>query len=623
MKIPPKKESKNKKTPISKKLPIPPMTPKSIFGNIFFYVFLVMGMLVLVSAFSQYDGSLEEKPISELITLIREDKVQDIEVSGNDIEILLQDGSKFTAQKESGISFDEILANNDIDGSKVAGEIKIVHKTALIEILGPLLSFGIPILILLFIFRQMRGASGDILSFGKSKAKLFNKKEGEKTTFADIAGVEEAKKEMQEIVDFLKHPQKYRKLGARIPKGVLLIGPSGVGKTLLAKAIAGEAHVPFFSVAGSEFMEMLVGVGSARARDLFATAKANQPSLIFIDEVDAIGRQRGMGIGGGHDEREQTLNQILIEMDGFDPRTSVIVLAATNRPDMLDPALIRAGRFDRTIHIPLPDLKEREAIMKIHMKGKPFEDNVRVEKIAKKTVGFSGADIENMMNESAILAARDNRSKIANKDVEEAALKVTMGSERKTLQTDQERKMTAYHEAGHALVASRVPEMDPVSRVSIVARGASLGHTSIEPMRDRYNETRTRLLSMITTMLGGRAAEEVVFNELTIGAADDIEKATKLARRMVMQYGMSSLGPISYNGKSDEFMLAREFGYRSPQYSDEMAAKIDKEVEKIVASCFDEAKAILSKNRKALDNVTDVLLVKETVYEDEFKEIIS
>jgi len=605
-----------------RKMSATPMPPKSIFSNLFFYIFLAFGILILSSVFSTYDGGLEEKPISELINLIREDKVQDVEVAGDDIEVLLQDGSKFRTSKESGISFDEILKNNGLESSKVAGEIKVTHKTALVDIIGPLLSFGLPILILLFIFKQMRGASGDILSFGKSRARLFNKKDSEKITFADVAGVEEAKKEMQEIVDFLKNPQKYRKLGARIPKGVLLIGPSGVGKTLLAKAIAGEANVPFFSVAGSEFMEMLVGVGSARARDLFATAKANEPSLIFIDEVDAIGRQRGMGIGGGHDEREQTLNQILIEMDGFDPRTSVIVLAATNRPDMLDPALIRAGRFDRRIHIPLPDLKEREEIMKIHMRGKPFEADVKVEKMAKKTIGFSGADIENMMNEAAILAARDDRSEIANKDIEEAALKVTMGNERKTLQSEQERKMTAYHEAGHALVASRLPDVDPVSRVSIVARGASLGHTSIEPLRDRYNETRTRLLSMITTMLGGRAAEEIVFNELTIGAADDIEKATGLARRMVTQYGMSGLGPISYNGKSDEFMLARELGYHAPQYSEEMAAKIDREVEKIVAACFTRAREALLKDRKVLDRITQLLLEKETIYEDEFQELI-
>lgn len=619
-----KKKSINKQKKLapkkmSGKMPIP---PKNIFGNIFFYVFLLIGLFLLVGTFSGFEAGLEEKSISETIELIKQEKVQDIIISGDTIEVLLKDGTKFTSKKEIGISFDEILSNSNVSTELVGGEIKVEHKTALIDILGPLLSFGLPILILLFIFKQMKGAGGDIMSFGKSRAKLFNKQDSDKKTFDDIAGVKEAKKEMREIVDFLKYPKKYRKLGARIPKGVLLIGPSGVGKTLLAKAIAGEADVPFFSVAGSEFMEMLVGVGSARARDLFAMAKANQPSLIFIDEVDAIGRQRGSGIGGGHDEREQTLNQILIEMDGFDPRTNVIVLAATNRPDMLDPALVRAGRFDRRIHIPLPDLKEREEIMKIHMKGKPFEDDVRVERIAKKTVGFSGADIENMLNESAILAARSDREKISSQDLDEAALKVTMGSERKTLQTDQERKMTAYHEGGHALVASHMKEMDPVSRVSIVARGASLGHTSIEPLRDRYNETKTRIVSMITTMLGGRAAEEIVFKEMTIGASDDIEKATKLARKMVTQYGMSDLGPVSYNGKGDKMMLAKEFGLSHSGPSEEMAAKIDHEIEKIVSSCYENAKKIIVTHLKTLDKISDALLEKETLYEDEFKQLL-
>lgn len=607
------------KTPDQLKAPTP---PKSMLNNVFFYVFLFITILLVISTISEYNGNIEEKSISETIDAVNQGRVQDITVSGDKVEVLLQDGSRFFSKKETTISFDEILSNNNVDRSKVAGVVKIEQKIGLLEIIGPLLSFVLPILILLFIFKQMRGSSGDILSFGKSRARLFNKETSQKITFDDIAGVKEAKKEMMEIVDFLKHPQKYRKLGARIPKGVLLIGPSGVGKTLLAKAIAGEANVPFFSVAGSEFMEMLVGVGSARARDLFNVAKTHQPSLIFIDEIDAIGRQRGMGIGGGHDEREQTLNQILIEMDGFDQRTNVIVLAATNRPDMLDPALIRAGRFDRRINIPLPDLKDREEIMKIHMRGKPFEDGVSVEKIAKKTVGFSGADIENMLNEAAILAARSNRDKINNDDVEEAALKVTVGSERKTLQTEAERKMTAYHEGGHALIAKSVPDMDPVGRVSIVARGASLGHTSITPDRDRYNETKTRLLSMITTMLGGRAAEEIVFDELTIGAADDITKATGIARKMVTQFGMSSLGPISYDANGKDMMLAREFGLHAPAYSDEMAAKIDAEVERIMDGCYAEAKRVIHEKRVVLDKIASALLEKETIFEDEFNELL-
>jgi len=595
--------------------------PKGLFNNVFFYVFLILLAYLFFGALFQADIGKEEIPINEVINLIEEEKVQDIVVNGNNIEILLRDGSSFESNKETDISFDEILANNNVDRSKIAGELVVKHEINLFDIVTPIISFLFPLLFLVFIFRQMRNASGDIMSFGRSRAKLFSKDNPE-VTFKDVAGIKEAKEELYEIVDFLKNPEKYRKLGARIPKGILLVGPSGVGKTLLAKAIAGEANVPFFSVAGSEFMEMLVGVGSARARDLFNRAKASQPSLIFIDEVDAIGRQRGMGIGGGHDEREQTLNQILIEMDGFDPRVNVIVIAATNRPDMLDPALIRPGRFDRKISLPMPDLEDRVEIIKIHMRGKPFSKDVSVESIAKRTVGFSGADLENMLNEAAILAARDDKKAIDNGDLEEAALKVTMGSERKTLQSEEERKMVAYHEAGHALVASNMSEMDPVHMISIVARGASLGHTSFPPERDRYNETRTRLLSIITTMLGGRAAEEVVFDELTVGASDDIDKATTLARKMVTEYGMSSLGPISYQGPRSTSWLAKELG-EGAHYSEEMAAKIDREVEKIVDGAFANAKKIISNKRKSLDAVAGELLEKETIRGEEYQKILA
>ncbi|RJR27160.1 ATP-dependent metallopeptidase FtsH/Yme1/Tma family protein [candidate division WWE3 bacterium] len=592
-----------------------------IFNNVFFYIFLVFTLYMLLVSFSQFSASSKEVPISEVITNIREEKVQDIVVSDNDIEVLLKDGTKIVAKKESAISFDEVLKNNNLDASKIAGELRVEHRLSFEQILTPLIMFGFPILILFLIFRQMKTSSGDIFSFGRSRARVFSHGQS-RITFNDVAGIEEAKREMMEIVDFLKYPQKYRKLGARIPKGVLLVGPSGVGKTLLAKAIAGEANVPFFSAAGSEFMEMLVGVGSSRVRDLFRMARESQPSLIFIDEVDAIGRQRGMGIGGGHDEREQTLNQILIEMDGFDTRTDVIVLAATNRPDMLDPALIRPGRFDRKITIPLPDIKEREEIIKIHMRGKPFTDDLKLERIAKKTVGFSGADIENMLNEAAILAARAGKEFISQTDVDEAALKVTLGSERKTLQSEEERKMTAYHEAGHALVSAYVKDMDPVFRVSIVARGGSLGHTSFPPERDRYNETKTRLMSVISTMLGGRSAEEIVFGELTVGAADDIDKATKIARRMVTEFGMSSLGPISFNGKEANPWVAREIG-EAHSISDDVASKIDTEVEKIINECHSQALEILRVNRDKLDKISSLLLEKETIYEDEFKSIIN
>jgi cell division protease FtsH len=498
---------------------------------------------------------------------------------------------------------------------------KIEKKVGFEQILSPLLTIILPIVIIYFIFRQMKGgSSGDVFSFGKSRAKLFFKG-SQKITFDDVAGNNEAKVNLKEIVDFLKLPEKYRKLGARIPKGVLLVGPSGVGKTLLAKAIAGEAGVPFFSVAGSEFMEMLVGVGSSRARDLFKMAREQQPSLIFIDEIDAIGRQRGMGIGGGHDEREQTLNQILIEMDGFDERTEVIVLAATNRPDMLDPALVRPGRFDRKISIPLPDLEDRKGIIQIHMKQKPFEENVNIDDIAKKTVGFSGADIENMLNESAILAARREAKLISEKDLDNASLKVTMGEERRTLQTDEEKKITAYHEAGHALVAAKCKDMDPVYRISIIPRGSSLGHTSLPPEKDRYNETKSRLLGLISTMLGGRAAEELIFNEQTIGASSDIERATSLARKMVTEFGMSSLGPISFDTSHGSNFLARELG-EGPHYSEETAAKIDNEIKKIIDDAHNNAIKILKENKVVLDKVSERLLEVETIDSTEFYEIL-
>lgn len=587
----------------------------------FFYVFVGLIVYLLLGTYVRNEAGDDIRPISEVISLIQEDKVQNITVSEDDIEIQLRDGTTFKSEKESSISFDQILVNNDIDRSKVTGEIKVEKSMELLDVLIPLLTFLFPLLLLFFIFRQMRGASGEIMSFGQSRARLFNKEDG-KLTFKDVAGIEEAKNELFEIVDFLKNPEKYRKLGARIPKGILLVGASGVGKTLLAKAIAGEADVPFFSVAGSEFMEMLVGVGSARARDLFKKAKDAQPSLIFIDEIDAIGRQRGMGIGGGHDEREQTLNQILVEMDGFDPRANVIVIAATNRPDMLDPALVRPGRFDRKINIPMPDLKDREQIIKIHMRGKPISKAVDVGAVAKRTVGFTGADLENMLNEAAILAARDDRKEITGDDLEEAALKVTIGSERKTLQTEEERRTIAFHEAGHALVASKMPEMDPVHQISIVARGGSLGHTSLPPERDRYNETRTRLLSLITTMLGGRAAEELVFKELTIGASDDIKQATEMAKRMVTEFGMSSLGPINYDGQREFGWLAREMS-AGPRHSQEMASKIDAEIKKIMDAAYKKAKGILRKHKNVLNKVARALLEHETVRGSEYEELLA
>jgi len=621
-----KKETKNSNEKRNKELDLfLKNTKKAGRGNqpgIFFWIIAFTLGWILISAIfdGNYFSNTPEKPFNEFVKQAKEGNVLNLNVTAEEIKIKLVNGEEFMVKKEASSTIDYILKNNGIEMSQIKGDLKVEKKVSLEQILTPLLTILLPLAIIYFIFRQMRGSSNDVFSFGKSRAKLFFKGQ-QSITFDDVAGNKEAKANLQEIVDFLKSPEKYRKLGARIPKGVLLVGSSGVGKTLLAKAIAGEANVPFFSVAGSEFMEMLVGVGSSRARDLFRMAREQQPSLIFIDEIDAIGRQRGMGIGGGHDEREQTLNQILIEMDGFDERTNVIVLAATNRPDMLDPALVRPGRFDRKINIPLPDFEDRKEIIKIHMRNKPFTEDVNVDDISRKTVGFSGADIENMLNEAAILAARDNKEKITPKDLDNASLKVTMGEERRSLLTEDEKKITAYHEAGHAVVAAMSKDMDPVYRISIIPRGGSLGHTSLPPEKDRYNETKTRLLSIITTMLGGRAAEEIIFNEVTVGASNDIERATSLARKMVTEFGMSSLGPISFDGHHGSYFLAKELG-EGPLYSEETSAKIDKEIRDIIDSCHKQAIKILKENQKALDEVTNRLIEKETIDGTEFNEIL-
>jgi len=433
--------------------------------------------------------------------------------------------------------------------------------------------------------------------------------------------VEEAKKELEEVVDFLKRPKKYKALGARTPKGVLLIGPSGVGKTLLAKAVAGEAGVPFLSMAGSEFMEMLVGVGASRVRDLFDTAKKMSPSIIFIDEIDAIGRTRGAGAIGGHDEREQTLNQILVEMDSFNPSDNVIVIAATNRPDVLDTALVRPGRFDRRVSLDMPDIADRKEIIAIHAQGKPFDKKVDWDKVSEMTVGFSGADLENMLNEAAILTARKSKKEIVMEDIREAATKVKLGPEKKRLQNKEERKMTAYHEAGHAVVSYLLPTTDPVQEVSIVSRGMALGYTMSRPTSDKYQQTKTELEEQIVMMLGGRAAEKIVFNELTAGAANDIEKATRLARSMVVNLGMSRLGPVALGPMWEKDVSGMM--YNQPiQISDKMKAKIDAEIEFLVSKAYERAEGLLKKNKKKMDDLVKRLIKVETVESEEFEKIM-
>jgi cell division protease FtsH len=549
--------------------------------------------------------------------------VEKVSVDGSKLLITYKDSSIKTSTKEDTENFSDILKNYGVDPASVNYEIV---DQSFAKVVGNVAGIVLPILLMVgffyYIMRAQNKGAQDIFSFGRSKAKVFAKGK-QSITFKDVAGVDDAKKELEELVDFLKNPLKYRKIGARTPKGALLVGPSGVGKTLLAKAVAGEAGVPFFSMAGSEFMEMLVGVGASRARDLFAQAKASAPSIIFIDEIDAIGRQRGRGgMMGGHDEREQTLNQILVEMDGFTPNDNVIVIAATNRGDLLDPALLRPGRFDRRIVLDMPDKEGRLAILKIHSKGKKFARGIVWSKVADRTIGFSGADLENMLNEAAIGAAREGHGEISMIDLEESSTKVKLGPAKKRLQSDEDKKITAYHEAGHAIVTHFLKNMDPVHQISIVARGMSLGHTLIPPVGDRTHETKSRLLEQIAAMLGGRAAEEVVFNEMTSGAASDISQATKIARAMVVEFGMSDLGPINFGPDMGMGDFGQMEWYEQAQNSPAFMEKIDSETKKIIDISLKLSTKLIKDNRKLLDKVSKSLLEKETLDRDDFEKIV-
>lgn len=587
-------------------------------GRVVIGGFILLFLLPFIFTLFQGDFSADRIEVSQAVDDIRNDKVQKVDVSDDKFTLEYKDGSKKSTIREQGISFPELLDRSKIAPDKVEYGISDQSVTKMIgELVGILLPLVFMAALFFFLLRAQSKGAQDIFSFGRSKAKLFAKGK-QSTTFADVAGVDDAKKELEEIVDFLKNPAKYRKIGARTPKGVLLFGPAGVGKTLLARAVAGEAGVSFFSMAGSEFMEMLVGVGASRVRDLFATAKTSAPSIIFIDEIDAIGRQRGRGLVGGHDEREQTLNQILVEMDGFTPNDNVIVIAATNRGDLLDPALLRPGRFDRRVVLDMPDKDGRLAILKIHAKNKKFAKEINWERVADRTVGFSGADLENMLNEAAILAARDNEPEINMNDIEEAATKVKLGPAKKRLQSELDRSITAYHEAGHAIVTHFLPKMDPVHRISIVARGMSLGHTLIPPVGDRTHETKSRLLDQIAAMLGGRAAEEVVFKEMTAGASNDIEHATALARAMVTDFGMSDLGPVNFDGSPDADSTPWSQGTVGPATLE----KIDLEVQKIILTGREKAMILVKKHRKALDEVSAELMKQETLDRDEFEKIV-
>ncbi|MDD5416303.1 MAG: ATP-dependent zinc metalloprotease FtsH [Candidatus Daviesbacteria bacterium] len=595
----------------------------AIIKGLVIYILIALAALIF---FYQVSGGPKtadssEVPISQIISDVKDNKLTKISVEGDKVTAEVKDSDKkITSRKEAGESIYKILESSGVDPKTVTIEVKDLSiQEAWIGILSAVLPILILVGLMFLLFRNAREGAQGIFSFAQSRARLFTKDQPQ-IKFSDVAGAEEAKRELSEVVEFLKTPGKFKALGARIPKGVLMVGPAGTGKTLLSRAVAGEAGVPFFSIAGSEFMEMLVGVGAARVRDMFAQAKKAAPAIIFVDEIESIGRQRGMGFSGGHDEREQTLNQILVEMDGFTPNDHVIVLAATNRPDLLDAALVRPGRFDRRVVLSLPDLAERKAIIELHMKGKPFTKDVSTEKLARRTVGFSGADLANMLNEAAILAAREGKTAIDNKDLEEAATKEKLGPQRKRIQSEQDRKLAAYHEAGHAIVGHFLKNVDPVHRISIVARGMSGGHTMFPPTEDRSNESKSRLLEQITAALGGQAAEDLIFKDISTGAASDIEIATNIARSMVTQYGMSSLGPINVNPRP-MFGIWRgmeEGADLSPKLHD----AVDTETRKIMDLCYKNAQDILRNHKIKLDKVAKELLEKETLESEEFEKIV-
>ncbi|WP_203934449.1 ATP-dependent zinc metalloprotease FtsH [Virgisporangium ochraceum] len=549
-------------------------------------------------------------------TVLVEDKEQTLNlVLKNKVKVKGTDTDRIQASIPAE-SMDDLYT--ELNELKAAGtiekwDIKVTKDSIFVSLLVNLLPIAVLVILLLLFMSQMQGGGSRVLNFGKSKAKLISK-DMPKTTFADVAGADEAVEELHEIKDFLQAPAKYQALGAKIPKGVLLYGPPGTGKTLLARAVAGEAGVPFYTISGSDFVEMFVGVGASRVRDLFEQAKSNAPAIVFVDEIDAVGRHRGAGLGGGHDEREQTLNQLLVEMDGFDAKGGVILIAATNRPDILDPALLRPGRFDRQIAVDRPDMEGRKAILRVHAKGKPFAPDVDLDSVARRTPGFTGADLANVINESALLTARENKRAIVNDALEEAIDRVIAGPERRTrAMSDHEKKITAYHESGHALVAWALPHSAPVHKVTILPRGRSLGHTLVLPTEDKYTQTRAEMIDTLAYALGGRAAEELVFHEPTTGAGDDIQKATGLARAMVTEYGMSAkLGAVKYGKTDGEPFLGRTVGHER-DYSEKIAAEIDNEVRSLIELAHDEAWEILVEYRDILDNLVGELMERETV----------
>ena len=600
------------------------MDGRSMRRSLIYLLIIVAITAIVFTLFSDSVGGSQEISINEVVSLAAGGDLAVIEIRGNELDILTVSGEALTSRKEAEASVVELLERAGVDPLTTDIEIVVKGSSGLSSLFGilfnflPLIFFGA---ILLFMMRQAQGNSNQTFSFGRSRARV-NTGNSPTVSFDDVAGVEEAKEELLEVVEFLKFPERFLALGAKIPKGVLLIGPPGTGKTLMARAVSGEAGVPFFSISGSEFVEMFVGVGASRVRDLFDQAKRNSPCIVFVDEIDAVGRHRGAGLGGGHDEREQTLNQILVEMDGFDTATNVIVLAATNRPDILDPALLRPGRFDRRVTLDNPDIRGRKQILEVHSKGKPLSADVDLELVARQTVGFSGADLANLVNESAILAARQNQKEIGPQEFYESIDRVTAGPARKSRRiNDREKRMTAYHESGHALVAHMLPEADPVAKVTIVARGHSGGFTKTIPTEDRSLITRNQLEAKLAMAMGGRVAEELVFGEITTGASNDLEQATNIAQKMVTRYGMSKkLGPRTFGKREEMVFLGREISEQR-DYSDRVAKTIDEEVRRLIQTAYDTAKRILKEERVRLDHISDYLLEHETIDEEQVPDL--
>ncbi|WP_414429662.1 ATP-dependent zinc metalloprotease FtsH [Anaerosalibacter bizertensis] len=567
-----------------------------------------------------------EMDVTELIQHLNSKDVESLKsVGGKTIKGKLKDNTQFTTvlPEEMRYTFYSDYLKPLVDKKEIRYRGEEEPGTPWFVEALPTIFLILVFVVIWFVFmQQSQGGGNRVMSFGKSKAKMHKENEGEKVTFDDVAGLEEEKEELKEIVDFLKSPKKYIELGARIPKGVLLVGPPGTGKTYLSKAVAGEAGVPFFSISGSDFVEMFVGVGASRVRDLFEQAKKNSPCIIFIDEIDAVGRKRGAGLGGGHDEREQTLNQLLVEMDGFGTNEGIILMAATNRPDILDPAILRPGRFDRTVYVGAPDVRGREAILKIHTRNKPLAEDVDLKVVAKRTPGFTPADLENLINEAALLTARNNLKEIPMNIIEEASIKVLAGPEKKSrVISEKERRLTAYHEAGHAVTARVLPNSDPVHMVTIVPRGMAGGFTAYLPEDDRQYMTKGQMEDEIVQMLGGRVAEALVLEDISTGAQNDIERATKLARKMVTHYGMSkNLGPMTYGTDDEEVFIGRDFG-RARNYSEQVAAAIDKEMRTIIDRAYQKAEEILTENMDKLHKVAEALLEKETLDSKEFEEV--